>query len=86
MKRPRFRRFDRSSSVTVGRCGQGQFYVNVNAVLQLVMRVYHSFLTDGVHMWMYLNTGVIGVAPITQLRSCVIKIVTFKGGHPMWYK
>ena len=24
----------------------------------------------------------IGVAPITQLRTCV-KIVTFKGGHPM---
>ena len=23
----------------------------------------------------------IGVAPITQLRKCVIKIVTFKGGH-----
>ena len=27
---------------------------------------------------------VIGVAPITQVRTCVIKIVTFKGGHPMW--
>ena len=26
----------------------------------------------------------IGVAPITQLRTCVIKIVTFKGGHLMW--
>ena len=26
----------------------------------------------------------IGVAPITQLRTCVSKIVTFKGGHPMW--
>ena len=25
----------------------------------------------------------IGVAPITQLRMCVIKIVTFKGGHLM---
>ena len=29
----------------------------------------------------YLN---IGVAPITQLRMCVIKIVTFKEGHLMW--
>ena len=26
----------------------------------------------------------IGVAPFMQLRTCVIKIVTFKGGHPMW--
>ena len=26
----------------------------------------------------------IGVAPITQLRMCVRKIVKFKGGHPMW--
>ena len=25
----------------------------------------------------------IGVAPITQLHMCVIKIVTFKGGHLM---
>ena len=27
----------------------------------------------------------IGVAPIAQLRTCVIKIVAFKGGHLMWY-
>ena len=27
---------------------------------------------------------IIGVAPITQLRTYVIKIVTFKGGHLMW--
>ena len=26
----------------------------------------------------------IAVAPITQLRTCVIKIVTFKGGHLKW--
>ena len=26
----------------------------------------------------------IGIAPITQLRTCVIKIVTFKGCHLMW--
>ena len=26
----------------------------------------------------------IGVAPITQLSMCVIKIVTFKAGHLMW--
>ena len=26
----------------------------------------------------------IGLGPITQLHMCVIKIVTFKGGHPMW--
>ena len=26
----------------------------------------------------------IGVAPITQLRTCIIKIVTLKGGHLMW--
>ena len=28
----------------------------------------------------------IGVAPITQLRMCVIKIVAFKEGHLMWQK
>ena len=27
---------------------------------------------------------VIGVAPITHLRMCVLKIVTLKGGHLMW--
>ena len=27
---------------------------------------------------------IIGVAPITQLHTCIIKIVTFKGGHLMW--
>ena len=27
----------------------------------------------------------IGVAPITHLHTCIIKIATFKGGHPMWY-
>ena len=26
----------------------------------------------------------IGEAPITQLRTCVINIVTFKGGHLIW--
>ena len=26
----------------------------------------------------------IGVAPITQLRTCVVKIETSKGGHLMW--
>ena len=30
------------------------------------------------------QTNFVGVAPITQLRTCVIKIVTFKGGHLMW--
>ena len=29
---------------------------------------------------------VIGVALITQLRTCVIKIVTYKGGHLMCLK
>ena len=26
----------------------------------------------------------IGVAPITQLRTCVIKMITIEGGHLMW--
>ena len=30
-----------------------------------------------------LNLPGFGVASITQLRTCVIKIVTFKGGHLM---
>ena len=28
----------------------------------------------------------IGIVPITQLYTCVIKIVTFKGGQLMWLK
>ena len=28
---------------------------------------------------------IIGAAPITQLRMCVIKILTLNGGHLMWY-
>ena len=28
--------------------------------------------------------GCIGVVPNAQLRTCVIKIVTLKGGHLMW--
>ena len=29
-------------------------------------------------------SNIIGVAPITRLRMCVIKIVLIKGGHLMW--
>ena len=28
----------------------------------------------------------IGVAPITQFCTCLIKIVTFQGGHLLWKK
>ena len=31
-----------------------------------------------------LEMDIIGVAPITQLRACVIKIEAFKGGYLMW--
>ena len=34
--------------------------------------------------WSEFPTLVIGVAPITHLRMCVLKIVTLKGGHLMW--
>ena len=30
-----------------------------------------------------IGVSPIGVSPITQLRTCAIKIVTFKGGHLM---
>ena len=46
---------------------------------------------DGCHgchweSWMlFFNCVLIGVAPNTQLRTCVIKIVTFKGGHDCSY-
>ena len=32
---------------------------------------------------LFMTIVCIGVAPITQLRTCVIKIEPFKGGHPM---
>ena len=31
-----------------------------------------------------MGATTIGIAPIMQVRKCVIKIVTFKGGHFMW--
>ena len=31
----------------------------------------------------YMKCPDIGLAPITHLRTCIIKIATFKGGHPM---
>ena len=31
------------------------------------------------------SVHIIGVAPITQLRTCVIKIATIKNGHLVWY-
>ena len=46
--------------------------------------------TDCLHMTIAVDWGVkpqtkhIDVAPITQLRTCIIKIVAFKGGHLMW--
>ena len=43
----------------------------------ILVRVHH--IAD-----MIGNCMRIGEAPITQLRTCVIKIVTFKGGHLMW--
>ena len=41
---------------------------------------YDDFTSWDVGYWYPL----IGVAHITQLRACVIKIVTFKGSHLMW--
>ena len=37
-------------------------------------------------LWFVMEVSCIGVAPITQLCMCIIKIVTFKGGHLMWQK
>ena len=31
-----------------------------------------------------VQNHIIGVAPITQFRTCVITIVTLKGDHLMW--
>ena len=36
------------------------------------------FLIDGI------SIHIIDIAPIAQLRTCVIKTVTFKGGHLLW--
>ena len=46
---------------------------------QILIRL--GYRDSAVH---YLYT--IGVAPITQLPTWVIKIVTFKGCHLMWQK
>ena len=32
----------------------------------------------------HVYAAIIGVAPITKVRTCVIKIATFKRGHLMW--
>ena len=41
-----------------------------------IQQVYYL---KGIHLVQF-----IGVAPITHIRMCVIKIATFKGGHLMW--
>ena len=40
------------------------------------------FSLNGLSWLNWIN--VIGVGPITKLRMCVIKIVTFKGVHLIW--
>ena len=60
--------------------------------IDLITKGYFSYLEflQPKHLQMYfpalrnlIGLG-IGLAPIRQLRMCVIKIVTFKGGHLMW--
>ena len=51
----------------------------------LIFRGGCTGLTESTHVkmppcWKYF-VAAIGVAPITQLRTCVIKIITLKGGH-----
>ena len=46
---------------------------NLNMVILILMNLC-SFVSN----WS------IGVAPITQLRCCVINIITFKGSHLLW--
>ena len=48
------------------------------------MVTYNSFLMIHKTCKLELSTLCNGIAPITQLRTCVIKIVTFKGGRLMW--
>ena len=51
----------------------------------MIQECLSAFLINlTVHFNTTIETGCIGVAPITQLRTCVIKVVTFKGGHLMW--
>ena len=48
----------------------------------------HKSITIPLHKQLFSREDVhfrsIGVAPITQLRTCLIKIVTLQGGHLMW--
>ena len=54
----------------------------------LIFRGGCTGLTESTHVkmppcWKSL-VAAIGVAPITQLRTCVIKLKPFKGGHLKW--
>ena len=43
---------------------------------------YYGFCQLNVNGW--LSVLDFGVDPIRKLRTCVIKVVTFKGSHLMW--
>ena len=51
---------------------------------KLISIVYDGDVLKCFTVYFVRASPCIGVATITQLRTCVIKIVTFKGGHLMW--
>ena len=52
--------------------------------IEFKIRVYPIPVEDLINITETRWIRFIGVDPITQLCTCVIKIVTFKGGRLMW--
>ena len=76
-------------------CGPSSwFHVLVFVIAPIVCGVLFVFVF-GVGFFLYgevlsihssftIEAVAIGVAPITQLRMCVIKLITLKGAHLLW--
>ena len=62
--------------------------VRFTTILLKALGIEHNFNNYLKLVYDHHLTGIcnlhIGVAPITQSRPCVIKIVTFNGGYLMW--
>ena len=69
---------------------QGKPFVYIENLQVVIFKLYSiSFSEDYFCLSNIVQTLMkycifIGVAPITQLCTCAIKIVIFKGGHLMW--
>ena len=63
----------------------------LNSYFKISFQKFLNTLRCNITWWRHFEITVISLdyywrSSITQLRACLIKIVTFKGGHLMWQK